>query len=283
MVRRFYEHIRDRYVLDVIEDCEAARTASIEKLGLPGVQKRIAVVVLGVIGCLMFVRFAGNENDLRWVGGLLRALGMDATAADFTKLVETKNPDGQLARRVWWAAARVTGYGLLPILLARLFTGMSLADLGLGVGELRKHLKVYAFLWAVMMPAIVFASFGDGFQTKYPYYKLGAKEPLWPNFILWEILYTANFAALELFFRGFSIRALRPVMGYASIFLMMAPYAMIHFGKPLLEATGSIITGFVLGTLSVKHRSIWGSVFLHVSAAVSMDWLSLWHQGRLSG
>lgn len=281
MVRRFYEHLRDHYLIEVVNDCEAARAAAIEKFTLNGVQKRLALVVLGVIGCLMFVRFAGNENDLKWVGGLLRSLGMDARADAFVKLIDGRNPEGQLWRRVWWAAARITGYGIIPIILARAITGMSLADLGLGLGELRKHLKVYAFLWIIMMPAIVIASYGDGFQTKYPYYKLGPKESLWPNFILWECLYTANFAALELFFRGFSIRALRPLMGYASIFLMMAPYAMIHFGKPLPEAIGSVITGFVLGTLSVKHRSIWGSVFLHVSAAVSMDWLSLWHQGRL--
>jgi hypothetical protein len=70
-------------------------------------------------------------------------------------------------------------------------------------------------------------------------------------------------------------------MGYGSIFAMMIPYAMIHFGKPLPEAIGSVITGFVLGTLSIKHKSIWGGVFLHVSAACSMDFYALWHTGRL--
>ena len=281
MVRRFYEHLRDHYLVEVVNDCEAARAASIEKFTLNGVQKRLAWLVLGIIACLMFVRFAGNENELKWIDGLLRALGMDTHADSFTKAIEARSPEGQIWRRVWWAAARVTGYGVLPILIARALTGMTLADLGLGFGELRKHLKVYAFVWIVMMPSIVLASYGKGFQAKYPYYKLGPNEALWPNFILWECLYTANFAALELYFRGFSIRALRPLIGYASIFLMMAPYAMIHFGKPLPEAIGSVITGFVLGTLSVKHRSIWGGVFLHVSAALAMDWLSLWHQGRL--
>ncbi len=281
MVGRFYQHLKQHYLIEVVNDCEAARVASVEKYTLNGVQKRLAWIVLAIIFCLMFVRFAGNEGDLKWVGGLLRVFGMDAQADSFVKLLDGRNPDGQLWRRVWWAAARVMGYGVLPILITRALTGMTLADLGLGFGELRKHVKVYALLWIIMMPSIVLASYGQGFQTKYPYYKLGPKEAIWPNFILWECLYTANFAALELFFRGFSIRALRPLIGYASIFLMMAPYAMIHFGKPLLEAIGSVITGFVLGTLSVKHRSIWGSVFLHVSAAVSMDWLSLWHQGRL--
>jgi uncharacterized protein len=269
------------YVLDVIRDAEEARARSIETLGQGKVQLRLAAVCLVIIAGLMVVRFAGNESELKWVIGLLDAVGLDAQAKSFAKVVDPKNADAQLWRKVWWAAARVVGYGLVPLALAKVASGLSLRELGLGLGDLRKHAGVYLLLFAIMMPAIFAASFGAGFQAKYPYYKLAASEPLWPTFFTWELLYAANFAALEFFFRGFAVRALRPLMGYGSIFAMMIPYAMIHFGKPLPEAIGSVITGFVLGTLSAKHKSIWGGVFLHVSAACSMDFYALWHTGRL--
>ncbi len=269
------------YVLDVIRDAEEARAASVATLGEARVQLRLAAVALLIIAGLMVVRFAGNESELKWVVGLLDALGLDAQAKSFAKVVDPKNADAQLWRKVWWAAARVVGYGLVPLALAKTVSGLSLRELGLGLGDLRKHMKVYLLLFAIMMPTIFAASFGAGFQAKYPYYKLAANEPLWPTFYTWELLYAANFAALEFFFRGFAVRALRPFMGYGSIFAMMIPYAMIHFGKPLPEAIGSVITGFVLGTLSIKHKSIWGGVFLHVSAACSMDFYALWHTGRL--
>ena len=281
MLAAFFRKLREDYWGDVITDCEQARSDSEARLGRVALQKRVATTVLLVIACLMFVRFAGNESELAWVVNGLKAVGLPTEAEAFRKVMDPKNASGQIWRKVWWAGARVTGYGLLPALLGPRLTGLSLAELGLGVGDLRKHAKTYGFLFAVMMPAIFLASFGAGFQAKYPYYKLAANETLWPRFVLWELLYIANFVGVELFFRGFSIRALRPYVGYSSIFLMMVPYAMIHFGKPLPEAVGSVITGFVLGTLSVKHRSIWGGVFLHVSAACSMDLYSLWHQGRL--
>jgi hypothetical protein len=56
---------------------------------------------------------------------------------------------------------------------------------------------------------------------------------------------------------------------------------MIHFGKPLPEAIGSIVTGFVLGTMCLESRSIWGGAFVHVSVACGMDLLSLWQRGLL--
>ena len=38
-------------------------------------------------------------------------------------------------------------------------------------------------------------------------------------------------------------------MGSHAIFVMVVPYVMIHFGKPMLETVGAIIAGVVLGLL----------------------------------
>jgi hypothetical protein len=47
------------------------------------------------------------------------------------------------------------------------------------------------------------------------------------------------------------------------------------------EAIGSIVAGFVLGTLALKSGSIWWGALAHVTVAVTMDLLSLWHRGFL--
>ncbi len=90
-----------------------------------------------------------------------------------------------------------------------------------------------------------------------------------------EALYAAQFVALEFFYRGFFLHGIRRALGYSSIFAMMVPYAMIHFGKPLPEALGSVLAGFILGTVSLKSDSIWGGCAIHIVVATSMDLLSL--------
>jgi membrane protease YdiL (CAAX protease family) len=60
---------------------------------------------------------------------------------------------------------------------------------------------------------------------------------------------------------------------------MIVPYNMIHYGKPMPEALVAIVGGLVLGSLSLKTRSIWWGAALHCAIAATMDLLALWHAG----
>ena len=104
---------------------------------------------------------------------------------------------------------------------------------------------------------------------------------MWPRFWIWEALYASQFVALEFFFRGFLVQGLAPRFGFGAVFVPMLPYMMIHFGKPLPEAFGSIIAGFALGMLSLKSRTIYWGALVHICVACGMDLLSLWQHGRL--
>ena len=77
------------------------------------------------------------------------------------------------------------------------------------------------------------------------------------------------------------VHGLAPRLGWVSIFVMVVPYNMLHFGKPMPEALVAIIGGLVLGTLSLKTRSIWWGASLHIAIAITMDLCALWHEGRL--
>jgi membrane protease YdiL (CAAX protease family) len=91
-------------------------------------------------------------------------------------------------------------------------------------------------------------------------------------------MYFVQFFALEMFFRGFWLGALRRSFGSGAIFAMAVPYCMIHYGKPYLEACGAIVAGIALGSLSMKTKSIYQGFLVHVTVAGLMDWLSLRHR-----
>ena len=91
----------------------------------------------------------------------------------------------------------------------------------------------------------------------------------------WEAMYAIQFLSLEFFFRGFMLQGLRRAFGSGAIVVMMVPYCMIHYGKPMPETFGAIGAGLILGTLAMRTRSIWGGVMIHVGVAWTMDLLAV--------
>lgn len=174
----------------------------------------------------------------------------------------------------WWSAFRVLGYFVVPVLLIKLVFKERLRDHGLETRGFLDHVWIYALSYTVVLLCVVLVSRHDEhFQTYYPFYHRANRS--WLDFWAWELLYAAQFFSLEFFFRGFWLRAMKPSMGSQAIFAMVVPYCMIHFGKPFLETLAAIIAGLVLGTLSMKTRSIWSGFLIHVSVAVSMDMAAL--------
>jgi membrane protease YdiL (CAAX protease family) len=244
------------------------------------IHRRTATVILTAIVCLLIVRFAGDADDVGRLLGGMRAIGLDGWAASLDELLN-KHPDRRIHLRIFWCIARVLAYGVIPMLFVRLVLRERLGEYGFALGRAASHVGLYVAMASVVLPLVIIASFDPSFQAKYPYYRAKAGEPLFPNTALWEVLYGSQFLALEFFFRGFFIHGLRPVLGYAAVFMPLTPYVMIHYGKPLPEAIGSIVTGFVLGSVSLRTRSVWGGAAIHMTVAWTMDIMSLWHRGLL--
>ena len=267
------------YVTDLRDEVDAESAAYRAKVSPSVVSRNLAIVFIGAAVCMLLVRFCGNVEDPSWVRKLLQPIGLGKLAGTFEYAV-TKSPDKRINQRIWWATARVFAYLVLPILIVKLGLRAKLSDTGLGLKG-PSQWKIYATLLALVAPLVIWVSFSPAFQAKYPYYRLAKGEGLWPRFIKWEALYATQFLGIEYFFRGFFVHGLRRELGYAAVFAPVVPYVTIHFGKPLPEALGSLFTGFLLGTLSLKSRSVWGAWGVHAAVACSMDFLSLWHQGRL--
>ncbi len=201
---------------------------------------------------------------------------LDAAGLSWLKV----NKYDQLYSYLWWSAARVLGYVLVPILVWKAcFRRDRILDYGLHVKGFFKHLWIYGVMLAIVVPVMLIVSQQPDFGNYYPFYKLSSRS--WFDFLAWEAAYYVQFFALEFFFRGWMVGALRRTMGSAAIFVMCVPYCMIHYGKPYLEAHGAIIAGVVLGSLAMKTRSIYAGFLLHVTVAAAMDFLSLWKRDGL--
>jgi membrane protease YdiL (CAAX protease family) len=205
---------------------------------------------------------------------------------DWLAGLQRARPDGiidvdtydELYMRGWWALTRVGGY-ILPFLVWPIFFRKdSLLDFGLRPRGFREHAWIYALCVVVMVPVLLLVSRQPDFTNYYPIYKLAGRS--WLDFCIWESMYLAQFLGLEIFFRGWWIRATR-VFGVGAIWSMAVPYCMVHYGKPYLESCMAIVAGVVLGSLSMRTRSIYAGFLVHCTVAVLMDVLALYRRGSL--
>ena len=186
-------------------------------------------------------------------------------------------PDGstywELRRLAWWSGWRVFGYVVIPMIVLACLPGQRIRDYHLSPRGFFKHLWIYVLLFGLVLPPVLYASTTRAFRDTYPFYRIANRS--YADLAMWEALYGAQFLSLAFFFRGFILHGLRRALGANAIFVMIVPYCMIHYGKPLPETLGAIGAGLILGTLAMRTRSIWGGVLIHVGVAITMDILAL--------
>lgn len=184
----------------------------------------------------------------------------------------------QLSNLANWVFVLCTFYFVVPVLVIKFLFKENLSDYGLKWKGAFKDYWLYIVMLCVMVPLVAFFSTTASFQARYPFYNLFPGEKLYPNFWIWEAMYFLQFFSLEFFFRGFMTHGLKHRFGYYSVFVMTIPYCMIHFGKPLPETIAAIAAGIILGTLSLKSRSILLGVCIHYSVGLMMDLAALWQK-----
>lgn len=137
-------------------------------------------------------------------------------------------------------------------------------------------IRPYITLLLLVTPLIFLASLQKSFTNYYPVYKGSPVAELWdwPEFLpafIFEFFYGADFLNVELLFRGFFVIGMAQVLGRNSVMPMVVIYCFLHFGKPPGETISSIFGGFILGTIALYTRSIWGGVMIHVGVALLME------------
>ncbi|MEN8151438.1 MAG: CPBP family intramembrane glutamic endopeptidase [Planctomycetota bacterium] len=187
-------------------------------------------------------------------------------------------PIEKLAR---WSLLCFGAYFLIPAVLTRFVLGIRLSEFGLSVRGIARHLPLYAALYLGVLPLVWFASRQPEFLNTYPFAD-SARDGL-SELLIWELLYGLQFFSLEFFFRGFMVFGLEKRFGVSAVIVMTVPYCMIHFQKPMPEATGAIFAGLILGVVALRTRSIFGGVIIHWAVAITMDVLAIMQTGGFRG
>ncbi len=251
---------------------DATRAPSVGRLSA---REAAFVTTLTVALMLTFLRFVVMDRSVQ--------AGVASTICELAGLLS--EPLGQtcyhyhrLLVNCSWVIGCVVCYTVVPGVVVRSVFGLTLSEFYLAPRDYLSHLPIYGLLFLpVGLLILVFAGSPD-FSAQYPFYK---DQQGWADLLVWEAAYGVQFFALEFFFRGFLLRGLASEMGSMAVLVMMIPYCMIHFGKPLPECLGSIIAGLVLGVLAMDTRSIWGGVTIHVAVAWGMDFAALGQKGVL--
>jgi membrane protease YdiL (CAAX protease family) len=229
--------------------------------------KRAIWVLLAVALSMLLSRYAGRASWVQqqpWAQQLFHGLPLHP----------------RIWPRLYWALFKLVNYGLVSLLVIKLVFRERVRDYGL-VGKTGWRLwLLYLGLFLVVLPFVYLASASPQFLAAYPKYRLAGRAL--HELLIWEAAYGLQFFLLELFFRGFILFSLARYCGHIAIFIMVLPYTMIHFGKPMPEALGSVIAGIALGTLALRTRSIFGGVAIHCAVAWSMDLLALHRTGHLA-
>ncbi|RMG20360.1 MAG: CPBP family intramembrane metalloprotease [Deltaproteobacteria bacterium] len=198
------------------------------------------------------------------VGGYHRLFGSAFSGHPFEPLYD----------HLYWFGASFVLYGLIPLGIVLLLPGERLRDYGIGLGAWRLGLKVTLLFAAVMVPLVFVVSRieGLGFTRTYPLDPDAVRS--WTFFWVYEPWYALYFVAWEFLFRGFLLFGLARRIGTHAIWVQLIPFALMHAGKPELEAYGSIVAGVALGILALRTRSFWWGAFLHAGIAACMDLVS---------
>lgn len=239
--------------------------------------RRVLWVLATVCVCLLLIHYLKYATSFR---AALELLSLAFNKPE-NHVLKQLNQTGylQLFSYSWWTFWHIIGYIVIPVIIVKRVFHLSIRDMGIGFNATAQHWRGYLLLLLPILFFIYLVSHRADFLAHYPFYKQASRS--WFDLLAWEVLYLAQFAALEFFFRGFMLNALRPALGVNAIWIMCVPYLMIHFPKLWLEATGAILFGFFLGLLALRSRSIWGGFCVHAGMAVTMDIVSLVSQNKL--
>lgn len=236
---------------------------------------KVILVCLTVAFSLTCTRYLG---DAQFLIAVLHDLNLTGWAQGMNNILQ-QHANAQLYQLIYWAVVVIFFYFVFPACIILFVFKESLCDYGLQLKNASKGYPLYLGMLAIMVPLVFYFSGAESFLERYPFYTVTKQESLFPNFFVWEVFYFLQFLALEFFFRGFILHGTKQRFGFYAIFVMVIPYCMIHFGKPMVETIAAIIAGVVLGYLSLKSKSIWLGVMIHCSVALTMDLCALYRKG----
>lgn len=179
---------------------------------------------------------------------------------------------GTINSFLWWAIGLFVVWVIIPAAIMRRDGRLPFS---IAPPLTARGLGMYGALIAIMIPALVIVSKRPDFLATYPLLRPTSGEWTVSLLSVYWLCYASILFSTEFFFRGVLQFSLESRLGTLAIGMSVLPYCLIHAHKPLPEALGSIVAGYVLGWLALRTRSIGGGVLVHCAVAIGMDALSL--------
>lgn len=162
--------------------------------------------------------------------------------------------------------------GLIPALPMALTTPSGLGSLGLNLDHLDQSLLWTGIALLVFLPIVALSSRGPAHRQAYPEVRLSFT----PRIAAWNAgAWAAFLLAYELFFRGFMLLGLAPLLGpEVALTVTTMAYVFVHLDKFTGEVLGTIFTGVGFGLVTLQTGSILMPFLAHLAVAVTNDTLA---------
>ncbi len=169
-------------------------------------------------------------------------------------------------------------YQPLLFLIGPIFTfiliGKGFREFGFIPKKIKFWWRDFLLFYFVMLVLVILVCRTRTFQYTYPLFKHAEKS--FKPFIMWEMVHLFYMFGWEFLWRGYLLFSIRRKAGdVIAVLIQTIPFALLHVGKPELEAYGSIIAGIFLGVLAIKSNSFIPGAILHFLVALTMDVLAV--------
>ena len=253
----------------------AMRSPVVDRLDLPldageESNREAAIVLIAATVLLLVFSYWGRP-------GFYTRSGLLSWASDAVGGPLSRYPG--VGAYLWWGATSVALRVLAPLAIIVFVLRRRPGEFGFRVRGSCVHARPYLLLYLAMVPLLVWVSGFESFGDFYPFYDRAGESAT--AYWLYTGGYALQFVGVEAFFRGFMTFGLARRFGLLAVPIMTIPYTMIHFSKPMPEATAAIAAGLILGYMALRSKSFVPGIFLHVAVAITMDLLVLGRAGLL--
>lgn len=148
---------------------------------------------------------------------------------------------------------------IVPVVLIH-FLGAHLKEFGFRWGKWPFRKDRTALVGLLVFILLIALSFLPQFQD---YYVTKMPSETW-SLILYIIFFSGSILfAWEFFFRGFLLFGLKDRFGEFAIVIQAVPFALMHIGKPPIEAFISVFAGLALGYIAYRSESFIPAFIIH--------------------
>lgn len=149
-----------------------------------------------------------------------------------------------------------------------------------GLVRSAKYLRVYLFIYLLLVPVFVVVAATPQFLDYYPKMDIAYCSGSfgWSDahiIALFEAFYANDFIGVESMFRGALVVGMGRWLGPRCVIPMAVTYMCIHLGKPDLELCSSVLGGYLLGILAYRTQHLWGGIIVHLGIAMLFETLGL--------